>query len=178
MLVQRAVLGTLVTAAALMAGCYTPKLKNFGFQCDPTAVKPCPDGFFCRNGFCDDGSGGTPPVGTGGNGGDVDMAMSEGGDGGGGSGGGGGGGDVDMAMSTVDMAQSIPDMAQAPPDMVVVSTCKHDECTTGVALSKICSACAGAVCAKDSYCCSSTTGEWDSKCVGEVKTYCTTKTCP
>jgi hypothetical protein len=77
-------------AMALIAGCYTPKLNNFGFACDSQAAKPCPDGYFCHNGFCDDGSGGTPPA-TGGNGAD-DMAMSQGGGGGGGGGGSAGGG--------------------------------------------------------------------------------------
>ena len=166
---------------ALAAGCYQPKLQNFGFSCDPQAFKPCPDGYFCRNGFCDDGSGGTPPPGTGGNG-DGDMAMSNGGGGGGGGGGsaggggGGGGGQPDMAMPVQDMAMASPDLAQ-PPDMVVVSSCAHDECTTGTRLTKSCSACATAVCSKDPTCCS-TTGQWDSICVSEVNTYCTTKTCP
>ena len=173
--------GALTLAMALAAGCYTPKLKNFGFACDSSAPHPCPNGFICRQGFCDDGSGGTPP--TGGNGAD-DMAMSSGGGGGGGGGGGvggggGGGGDQDMAMSVADMAKPLQDMAKAPlPDMVVVSTCAHDECTTGSALVKSCSACATAVCDNDSYCCKSSTGSWDKMCVSEVNQYCTTKTCP
>ena len=165
----------MLATAALAAGCYGPKLRNFGFSCDPQAVKPCPDGSFCNNGFCDDGSGGVPP-GTGGNGGD-DMAMGNGGGGGGGAGGGGGGGGTvnDMAMSTVhDMAMSTPDMAK-PADMVVVSACAHDECTSGGKLTKTCSACANAVCTNDPYCCSTT---WDSFCISDVNTYCTTKTCP
>ena len=36
---------------ALAAGCYSPKLKNFGFSCDSSAAKPCPDGYFCNSGF-------------------------------------------------------------------------------------------------------------------------------
>jgi hypothetical protein len=149
---------TTLAAMALLAGCYGPKLKNFGFSCDPQAIKPCPDGYFCNMNFCDDGSGGTPPqTNTGGNG-DEDMAMS---------------GAQDMAMA------SVPDMAKAtPPDMVVVSSCAHDECSTGAKLSKTCSACATAVCNKDSLCCSSSTIGWDSTCVSEVNQYCTTKTCP
>ena len=60
---QRIVQTTMVLAAALVAaGCYQPKLKNFGFACDPSAAKPCPDGYCCRSGFCDDGSGGSPPA--------------------------------------------------------------------------------------------------------------------
>jgi hypothetical protein len=175
--IGRAVL-TMATAA-LVAGCYSPKLSNYGFACDSQAPKPCPDGYFCHNGFCDDGSGGAPPA-TGGNGAD-DMAMSQGGGGGGGGsagGGGGGGGAEDMAMSVQDMAMPPADMAKPPADMVVVSTCKHDECTTGAALTKSCSACANAVCTKDSLCCNTTNG-WDTICVGEVNKYCTgIKTCP
>jgi hypothetical protein len=162
------------------AGCYEPKLKNFGFSCDATAAKPCPDGYFCRNGFCDDGSGGSPPANVGGNG-EEDMAMSSGGGGGGGGGGsagggGGGGGQQDMAMGAQDMAMSTPDMAK-PADMAHTSTCAHDECTTGGKLTSGCSACVTAVCSHDSACCSSTFG-WDSLCVSEVNQYCTTKTCP
>jgi len=187
MLVHRVVQAVLALGtAALVAGCYTPKLKNFGFACDSSSAKPCPNGYFCNNGFCDDGTGGSPPAGTGGNGSVEDMAMSSGGSGGGGGGGsaggggGGGGGGMssnDMAMPVQDMAQSIPDMAKSP-DMVVVSSCKHDECTTGSALSKSCSACATAVCNKDTVCCNSSTGQWDDICVSEVNKYCTTKTCP
>jgi hypothetical protein len=171
----------MLATTALAAGCYGPKLRNFGFSCDPQAIKPCPDGSFCNQGFCDDGSGGMPP-GTGGNG-DADMAMANGGGGGGGGGGsaggggGGGGGNVkDMAMTVHDMAMSSPDMAK-PADMVVVSSCAHDECTTGVKLTKTCSSCASQVCAtgNDTFCCST---QWDSTCVSEVNMYCTTKTCP
>jgi hypothetical protein len=167
------VLGTLTLALALAAACYSPKLKNFGFACDTNAAKPCPDGYFCRSGFCDDGTGGSPPAGTGGNGSD-DMAMASGG----GGGGGGGSSDEDMAKSIPDMAKSIPDMAKSIPDMVVVNTCAHDECTAGTALTKSCSACATAVCktGNDPYCCQT---KWDSTCAStDVAKYCTTKTCP
>ena len=178
---MRAGLGLWMTmaATALAAGCYQPKLKNFGFACDSSAPKPCPDGYFCRSGFCDDGTGGSPPA-SGGNGSDQDMAMSSGGGGGGGGGGsaggggGGGGGSDDMAVSVQDMAQPVQDLAK-PADMAKTSTCSHDECTSGSALTKSCSACATAVCNKDSYCCSV---QWDSLCIGDVNGYCTTKTCP
>lgn len=162
--------------AALVAGCYSPKLTNFGFTCDATAPKPCPDGYVCRSGFCTDGSGGTPPGASGGNGGD-DMATSQGGGGGGGSGGGGGGAQ-DLAMPLHDLAMTPADLAKPPPpDLVVVSSCAHDECTTGTRLVKSCSQCATDVCNNDPTCCS-TSGQWDSICVGEVNQYCTTKTCP
>ncbi|HEX8953232.1 MAG TPA: hypothetical protein VF945_15365, partial [Polyangia bacterium] len=125
--------GALTLAMALAAGCYQPKLKNFGFACDSSAPKPCPDGYFCHGGFCDDGSGGTPPANTGGNGSDGDMAMSSGGGGGGGgggsAGGGGGGGGQDMAMGAQDLAQPIQDLAQ-PADLTQGSTCAHDECSS------------------------------------------------
>ncbi|MCU1282255.1 MAG: hypothetical protein JWM53_5801, partial [bacterium] len=88
---KRTIHGVMAVAAlAMAAGCFQPKLQNFGFACDPQAAKPCPDGYFCRSGFCDDGSGGSPPAGTGGNG--DDMATSNGGGGGGGGGGSAGGG--------------------------------------------------------------------------------------
>ncbi|KAJ3121936.1 Carboxypeptidase A4 [Physocladia obscura] len=53
-------------------------------------------------------------------------------------------------------------------------SCSHSECTSGVALKTTCSACAKAVCANDSYCCLTA---WDSQCVSEVDTYCTTVNC-
>ncbi len=182
------VLGASTLAVALAAGCYQPKLKNFGFACDPSAAKPCPDGYFCNQGYCDDGSGGTPPGtggngGSGGSGGDQDMAMSQGGSGGGGGGGSGGGGGGSGGSGgsgggggSQDMAQPGQDLAQ-PADMAQGSSCAHDECTAGVALTKSCSTCAGQVCASgaDPYCCST---KWDATCVSEVNLYCTTKTCP
>ena len=174
-----------VVAAIVMtaAACYQPKLANFGFSCDPTAPKPCPDGYFCRNGFCDDGSGGTPPAGSGGNGSD-DMAMSQGGGGGGGGGGsagggGGGGGNQqqDLAMSVQDLAMPPQDLAK-PADLAQASSCAHSECTSGGALTSGCDACVTQICksANDPYCCSST---WDTFCVQDVSTYCSgIKTCP
>lgn len=48
-------------------------------------------------------------------------------------------------------------------------SCAHDKCTTGVALTSGCDSCVTAVCAADSFCCSSS---WDSICVGEVTSVC------
>jgi hypothetical protein len=182
---RAAIVGPIVMTLAMAAGCYSPKLSNYGFACDPQAPKPCPDGYFCHASFCDDGSGGTPPAGTGGNGSD-DMAMASGGGGGGGGGGsaggggGGGGGNQqhDMAMSVQDLALPPADMAKPPADMAQVSSCSHDECVSGGKLTSGCSACVTQVCksANDPYCCTST---WDSFCVADVKTYCSgIKTCP
>ena len=175
---RRGLQGMLMLAALAAAGCYSPKLKNFGFACDVNAPNSCPNGFFCNSGYCDDGSGGTPP-GGGNNNDDMAMSGGAGGGGGGGTGGSGGGGTGGMGGGgggmTQDMAQSVQDMAHSTPDMVVVSSCAHDECTTGAALDKTCSACATAVCKKDSVCCNT---KWDSICVSEVNDYCTTKTCP
>jgi hypothetical protein len=49
------------------------------------------------------------------------------------------------------------------------STCSHNECVAGVALTSDCSACAGAVCNLDSFCCKTT---WDTTCIGEVADLC------
>jgi hypothetical protein len=153
-------------ALALVAGCYSPKIKNKGFACDGNYIGSCPAGFACINGICDDGSGGTPPPpvadmagdGTGGNGGD-DMAGST----------------PDMAKPpTVDMAMPPPpDMAQPPPpDMA--SSCAHSPCVTGGKLNPNCDPCVAQVCATDSFCCSV---QWDSSCKGEVTSICG-QSCP
>jgi len=107
-------LGT-VLGLALGAGCFSPQLSNRGFACDPTAPKPCPDGYRCIAGLCDNGMGGGPPgqppgtggdmaAGTGGNGGD-DLAMSM---------------PDDLAKSTQDLSSispPLPDMTTPPPDL-------------------------------------------------------------
>ena len=49
------------------------------------------------------------------------------------------------------------------------NTCDHPICSTGGALTGSCDACAGNICAQDSYCC---TTAWDSICVGEVGSIC------
>lgn len=54
-------------------------------------------------------------------------------------------------------------------------TCAHDKCATGVALSaSACGSVVAAVCAADSYCC--TTG-WDSTCVNEVYSFGNSAAC-
>ena len=44
----------------------------------------------------------------------------------------------------------------------------HSECVTGVALAETCSECTKVVCAKDKFCCNSSTGKWDLICVDEA----------
>jgi len=53
--------------------------------------------------------------------------------------------------------------------------CAHSVCSAGADLTSTCDACAGDVCAKDSYCCSVL---WDNICVAETKDYCAAGTCP
>jgi hypothetical protein len=55
------------------------------------------------------------------------------------------------------------------PCTVPPSTCSHNECIVGKKLDPGCSACAGEICANDSFCCDVT---WDSTCVGDVLLYC------
>lgn len=91
-------------------GCFKPDVMNGGFACSVTDDPPCPAGFYCVAGLCQDHPG---PAGS-----DVDMTTGTGGNGGGGGGGGGAGGGGGGSIST-DMAQSTPDlsstdMAQAP----------------------------------------------------------------
>jgi hypothetical protein len=110
------------------SGCFNPRVKNFGFACNANDVLPCPAGFQCRNGYCDDGSGGSPP----GGGTSTDMSMSVATT-----------SDMsqpqsrDMAQPVADMTQSIPDLANGP-DMtqvtcqVVGAPCQsHVDCCSG-----------------------------------------------
>jgi hypothetical protein len=99
----------LLSLGLLVGGCYNPQVKNGGFACSMTDNPPCPHGFFCVNGLCENQPGGSSQLdlstGTGGNGG-------TGGTGGGGGGGGGGGTtSFDMAHAPADLAAA--DMAQA-----------------------------------------------------------------
>jgi hypothetical protein len=48
-------------------------------------------------------------------------------------------------------------------------SCAHGICSTGTKLVSSCDPCAQKICAADSYCCNN---QWDSQCVGEVKTIC------
>jgi hypothetical protein len=75
-----------------------------------------------------------------------------------------------------DLSQpSAPDLAQpAQPDLSTVSSCAHPICSTGGKLTASCDACATKICAKDSYCCSTS---WNSICVGEVSSVCG-QSCP
>jgi hypothetical protein len=89
----------------LAGGCFHPDVMNGGFACSQTDDPPCPSGFSCVSGLCQDHPGA--------GGGDVDLATGTGGNGGGGGGGAGGGTtSADMAHPSQDLSSS--DMAQAP----------------------------------------------------------------
>jgi vibriolysin len=75
------------------------------------------------------------------------------------------------AYSGVTLKGSFSGGAPPPP-----TGCSHDECVVGPSLVSGCSAVATAVCAADSFCCSSS-GSWDSLCVGET-TSIGGKACP
>jgi endonuclease/exonuclease/phosphatase family metal-dependent hydrolase len=65
------------------------------------------------------------------------------------------------------------DHRQVLVDLIVAGSggaCAHDPFTTGAALAAGCSACTAAVCAADSYCCSTA---WDSTCASEAAARCT-----
>lgn len=46
--------------------------------------------------------------------------------------------------------------------------CAHDPCTTGAALSPLCSTCVQAVCDQDGFCCNTQSGSWDQICVDKA----------
>ncbi len=48
-------------------------------------------------------------------------------------------------------------------------TCDHEVCSEGTPLGATCGGCTEAICAVDSFCCSTA---WDSTCVAHVDTYC------
>jgi hypothetical protein len=107
------------------SGCFSPDVKNGGFACSMTDDPPCPNGFFCVNGLCQDHPGMSS--------GDVDLATGTGGNGGGG-GGGGGSTMADMAHATADLAST--DMAQAPMCGAQFDTCTNNsDCCNMVCLS-------------------------------------------
>jgi hypothetical protein len=94
-------------------GCYNPKIKSGGFACSTADPTPCPAGFYCVAGLCQDhpGSSGGGGGGVGGNGGD-DMSTVA--------------GDMSSNGTMEDMTStgSMPDLSQSsvddmsrPPDM-------------------------------------------------------------
>ena len=109
--------------ALTSVGCFSPDVKNGGFACSQTDDPPCPAGFFCVNGLCEDHPG---------NGSDnADLSTGTGGNGGSGGGGDGGG------MSSTDMAHPIADLAQAAGDLATsacagpVEDCSSTPCCSG-----------------------------------------------
>jgi hypothetical protein len=50
-----------------------------------------------------------------------------------------------------------------------LSTCAHDKCVSGGALTASCDTCVGNICSLDSFCCNTL---WDNICVGEVASVC------
>ncbi len=63
----------------------------------------------------------------------------------------------------------------APPQ----GSCAHDLCSASGYLTPGCdpAGCVANVCNSDSFCCDSTSGNWDGTCVGEVATYCAPYSC-
>lgn len=120
----------------LSGGCFHPDVMNGGFACSQTDNPPCPSGFFCVSGLCQDHPGA--------GGGDVDLATGTGGNGGSGGGGGGGGGgglSTDMAHPAGDMAQSTGDMATGGACAMPSQDCTSTPCcgsSTCVPIFNIC----------------------------------------
>ncbi|MCU1279662.1 MAG: hypothetical protein JWM53_3208 [bacterium] len=106
----------------LAGGCFHPDVKNGGFACSMTDDPPCPNGFFCVNGLCQD----HPGVST-----EADLSTGTGGNGGGG-GGGGGMVSTDMAHAIADLAQSTADLAMAACGMTGAD-CSTTPCCSGSA---------------------------------------------
>jgi hypothetical protein len=111
------------------SGCFSPKVKPGGFSCSTSDSSPCPSGFYCVAGLCQDTPGGGGGVGGNGSA-DLAVAVS---------------GDMSVTSRLRDMGStSMPDMAQAsiddlsqPPDDMT-TTCKS----------------AGSLCSSSSSCCS------------------------
>ncbi len=115
---------------ALSAGCFKPDVKNGGFACSMTDNPPCPQGFFCVGGLCEDHPGTST---------DGDMATGTGGNGGGGGSGGGGGGStmLDMAHGSQDLSST--DMAQSPMCGAQLSACNgNSDCCNMVCFANVC----------------------------------------
>jgi hypothetical protein len=118
------------------SGCFNPKIKPGGFACSTSDPIPCPSGFFCVNGLCQDTPGGSGGAGgVGGNGG-PDMAVTVAGDM---STAPSAGRDMMPTSAPPDLTQSVQDMAQPPPDMlkcsapgagcIFSSSCCSNSCT-------------------------------------------------
>jgi len=108
------------------AGCYSPGIKNKGFACNPEVEPPCPSGFYCVDGLCQNkpgtssgvggvgaDSGMTPP--------DLSTSMH--------------GGDFDFSMPSTDQATAPPDMVRtmclpANSACLVDDDCCSHKCTT------------------------------------------------
>ncbi|HEX6835819.1 MAG TPA: hypothetical protein VF334_04565 [Polyangia bacterium] len=106
-------------------GCFKPDVKNGGFACSMTDDPPCPQGFFCVGGLCEDHPG---------NGTEADLSTGTGGNGGGGGGGGGGGTDTDMAHPAQDFAQPAGDMAMAACGMTGADCSSTPCCSSSVCI--------------------------------------------
>ena len=130
--VRWTVLAACLLGLGLAGGCFHPDVKSGGFACSMTDNPPCPNGFFCVSGLCQDHPG------TGG--GDVDMTTGTGGNGGGGGGGGGGTTSTDMAHATVDMAQPTGDLATSSCAMSGAS-CATTPCCTGTSCFPVLNVC-------------------------------------
>ncbi|MGZ3428186.1 MAG: hypothetical protein ACXVCV_16140, partial [Polyangia bacterium] len=124
--VRWSVLAACLLCLGLVSGCYSPQVKNGGFACSMTDDPPCPNGFFCVNGLCQDHPGMSS--------GDVDLSTGTGGNGGGGGGGGGGSTMADMAHAAADLAST--DMAQAPMCGAQLDPCTNNsDCCNMVCVS-------------------------------------------
>jgi hypothetical protein len=108
------------------SGCYSPGIKNKGFACNPQVEPPCPSGFFCVDGLCQDkpgtSSGGIGGVGSDGGAPDLSTSMH--------------GGDFDFSMpSAADQSMAPPDLAKpmclpANSACLVDTDCCSHKCTT------------------------------------------------
>jgi hypothetical protein len=117
--VRWTVLAACLIGLGLAGGCFHPDVKNGGFACSMTDDPPCPNGFFCVNGLCQD----HPGMST-----DVDLSTGSGGNGGGG--GGGGGVSTDMAHVIFDLATPAGDMASSACGMSG-DDCSSTPCCSG-----------------------------------------------
>jgi hypothetical protein len=116
-------LGLGVGLGLTTGGCFHPDVKNGGFACSMTDDPPCPQGFFCVGGLCQD----HPGVATD----NPDLSTGTGGNGGGGGGGGGGGTTtLDMTQPSQDLSST--DMAQAP-----MCGAAGDSCNSGTDCCKM-----------------------------------------